>query len=325
MQKMHLRKISGTLLLLLFVFSLKADEGLLLNRVWNPYLVMQRPQPQGQFGKMVIPIKRAGNLILVEARVDGILGYFILDTGAPYLVLNQTYFRNFKLERNLEVSDLNGLAGPRQVSSVQKLEIRDLYYEDVLADVFDLSAIENKRGVKILGLLGVNLWLELELEFDLKASVLGVYNLNRKGQRLMADEDGLAPAVYHFDYLMRNNVILLKSKLQEQRLMLCFDTGAETVVLNNKLKKEAYQNVEITKRKALVAAGGQGLEVLYGNLSNLNVGCPILKSQVIIANLAAIGKSYGIEIDGIIGYDLLRQGKLSINFKNKTITIKSYG
>lgn len=313
------------LVFMLASLGLKADGGLLLNRIWNPYLVMQRPAPQGDFNEIELPIKKAGNLLLIEARIDGVLGYFILDTGAPYLVLNQTYFRNFKLESGQEISDVNGLAGAQQVTTVEKLEIRDLYYEDVMADVFDLSAIENKRGVKILGLLGVNLWLQLELEFDVNRSQLTVFNLSRKGERLATVPAGEASLILgEFDYLMRNNVLLLKSKIKDETLMLCFDTGSETVVLNNRLGEKVYANVEITNRKPLIAAGGQGLEVLYGNLSNLNVGCPIKQSKVIIANLAAIGKSYGIDIDGIIGYDLLKQGKLSVNFKKKVITVRAF-
>src|SRR5215213_6168819 len=43
----------------------------------------------------IIPFTRAGNLILVKAKADEVEGNFILDTGAPYLVLNITYFRDY--------------------------------------------------------------------------------------------------------------------------------------------------------------------------------------------------------------------------------------
>src|SRR6056297_198076 len=45
---------------------------------------------------IVIPLKRAGNLILIDGKVDGQSGTLILDTGAPGLVLNSTYFRESK-------------------------------------------------------------------------------------------------------------------------------------------------------------------------------------------------------------------------------------
>lgn len=43
----------------------------------------------------VIPFSRAGNLIVIRAKVDTTEGNFILDTGAPRLILNLTYFRHY--------------------------------------------------------------------------------------------------------------------------------------------------------------------------------------------------------------------------------------
>src|SRR5574343_801004 len=56
---------------------------------WN----MLSSEAKGEFDTLKLPLKRAGNLLLVEADVDGQRGNFILDTGAPGLVLNTTYFR----------------------------------------------------------------------------------------------------------------------------------------------------------------------------------------------------------------------------------------
>src|SRR5690242_9151111 len=45
----------------------------------------------------IIPFNRIGNLIVVKAKVDTVEGNFILDTGAPGLVLNLTYFRDYPI------------------------------------------------------------------------------------------------------------------------------------------------------------------------------------------------------------------------------------
>src|SRR5678809_194712 len=45
----------------------------------------------------VIPFNRVGNLIVLKAKADTTEGNFILDTGAPGLVLNLTYFRNYSI------------------------------------------------------------------------------------------------------------------------------------------------------------------------------------------------------------------------------------
>src|SRR5688572_15324204 len=52
----------------------------------------REPVVQTDTCDFVIPFSRAGNLILIRARADTTEGSFILDTGAPGLILNMTYF-----------------------------------------------------------------------------------------------------------------------------------------------------------------------------------------------------------------------------------------
>lgn len=111
----------------LLSFTLQAEEK------WNPALLLQHPKPKGNFDGLVIPVKRANNLILVEAQVDDMVGFFIFDTGAPYLVLNQTYFRNFNLDRSSLSAGLAGGGGYQKTTLVDRLKIRELFYENLEA------------------------------------------------------------------------------------------------------------------------------------------------------------------------------------------------
>lgn len=43
---------------------------------------------------VVIPLKRAGRLLLIDARVEDQTGNLVFDSGANGLVLNSTYFRD---------------------------------------------------------------------------------------------------------------------------------------------------------------------------------------------------------------------------------------
>lgn len=60
-----------------------------------------------------LPFTKVGNLMIVKARVDSVEGNFILDTGAPYLVLNLTYFRHYPqtVEHDAEHTSITGTAG----------------------------------------------------------------------------------------------------------------------------------------------------------------------------------------------------------------------
>ncbi|MDB5149424.1 MAG: hypothetical protein JWQ57_3444, partial [Mucilaginibacter sp.] len=165
--------------------------------------------PTGDFKTLVIPIKRAGNLIVIEAQIDTLEGNFVLDTGAPYLVLNETYFRDLPHVAEQESGGVNGLAGNSFTTYIRNLNILDLHYPKLRADVTDLSAIENGRGIKILGLLGTRLFSDFAVTVDLFRNTLYIQKLDEKGNIPEAEK------VFHDRFMvspfrMLNDVILMK-------------------------------------------------------------------------------------------------------------------
>ncbi|RYD88044.1 MAG: hypothetical protein EOP54_27875, partial [Sphingobacteriales bacterium] len=133
------------------------------------------PETYGDFKTLVVPIKRAGNLLLVEAKIDSLVGNFVLDTGAPHLVLNATYFRDMPPINTQESGGINGEVANTFTTEVTNFSILDLYYRRLKADVTDLSAIENGRNVKILGLLGTRLFSKFAITVDIFKNVLYIH------------------------------------------------------------------------------------------------------------------------------------------------------
>jgi hypothetical protein len=291
--------------------------------IYNQRLLIQRPSPKGDFEKLVIPVRQVGNLIIVEATVDGLRGNFILDTGAPYLILNATYFRDYEEVDDFASTDINGQQQSQRILRVGKLKINELYYENLEADVSDLSNIENKRNIKILGLLGVNLFMRTEIEIDLRAQQLMVFKVDRKGNYL--DRTALIKqADYSLPFDLYNNAIVALGTRNGVDLNFCFDSGAEVILLDNDLPGAVYEYVRIRSRKALVGAGGGQAEVLYGSLFGLTFGAPLKVCQVMVADLELIGKAYGYQVAGFVGNDLLRQGIVNLNFRKEVMKIILY-
>ena len=42
----------------------------------------------------IIPFELAGRIIVVQAEVNGVAGNFLLDSGAPVIMLNRSYFND---------------------------------------------------------------------------------------------------------------------------------------------------------------------------------------------------------------------------------------
>lgn len=277
------------------------------------------PEPLGEFDFVRIPLKRAGNLILMEAKVEGQIGYFILDTGAPYLVLNATYFGKEQVSEQRVMTGVNGGNDTVHVIQVASLELRSLSFNDLEADLMELGAIENRKGIKVLGLLGLNMFLKLEMRLNLSKLLLELHRVDKSGETVTplprCDETST-----ELRFKLKNNVVLLKGRIGDQKLTFCFDTGAEVTVLSNSLEENVYQSVTITNSMQLMGSSGRSVYVLQGNLAAVDFGVPLRNCRVVISDLSSMSEAFGVPIDGMIGFDLLARGSVAINFKKRTLT-----
>lgn len=227
------------------------------------------PKPLGEINSLQLPIKRAGNLILIEIKADSIQGNFILDTGAPHLVLNKTYFREYYSFGSIVASGITGSAGEGKQIRLNKLDLGGIYFEDVDADVISLSHLENKKGIKILGLIGLNLFKYLELYINVQEGFIRIHKLHRGGERIEdKDMDSLIPS-YSLPVEDEAGVLIISGVVNKKRLRWYLDTGAESCVLHSGVSKKIFEYVNILGSRKLSGAGGKQVDVLSGKLLNL--------------------------------------------------------
>lgn len=320
-------KVYLLLIMLLFAFCFNAEGG---ERVTISGLTFKNvksyhdPSPTGDFKTLVIPIKRAGNLIVIEAQIDTLEGNFVLDTGAPYLVLNETYFRYMPHVAEQESAGVNGYANSSFTTYVRNLNILDLHYPKLRADVTDLSAIENGKGIKILGLLGTRLFADFAITVDLFRNSLYIQKLDEKGNIPEAEK------VFHDRFMvspfrMLNDVILMKGTINDNSLWFAFDSAAETSLLDYRRSKKLIPEMEVVSRTKIMGIGGTSIEVIYTRFDNLVVGDrKYMKNRILITNLEKMGNAYGYKIDGVLGYDFFVRGIFTINFVKKEFEMYIY-
>jgi predicted aspartyl protease len=273
-----------------FSFANSAPEKLL-----SASSVSYGPSPNGDFIKLTIPLKRAGNLLLVEALIDSVRGNLILDTGAPHLVLNKTYFRKGKQADGMMSDGITGGGSTVLHTTVGRLEIQELYFKSVSADLVNLGHIEDEKGVKIFGLLGAGIFAQTEIELDVMHDVLYVYKLNQDGERLSGERPALAPnAGLQVPISMEGGVIFLNTSTGGTKLRFCLDTGAEINVLSNEVNKKVLQHFRFKSLNTLIGSGSHKAEVIGGELDELMVGDYTFRNTQMI--LAGVGKpSVGLQ------------------------------
>ncbi|MFC7000070.1 aspartyl protease family protein [Rufibacter roseus] len=276
----------------------------------------------------VVPFIRAGNLILIKATADTTEGNFILDTGAQNLVLNITYFRDYPTIRNstAERTSVNGSSASVVKTMVKKLTVGDLIYQRSRADLINLGHIENSKGLKILGLLGMDLFRQCEMIIDYEKSLIYFHRVGRKEfktyrNRLLEDTSALASTI---PFELMDNRIVVRSELVGKKVDFIIDSGAETNLLDSRLPNKIFENVTITGRVMLAGTDSRKTEALRGNLRNIVFGTlSIDHLPVLVTNLEKTCFSYNGCINGVLGFDFLtvNSKKIGFNFVRREMYI----
>lgn len=306
-----------------------------LARVADPPVKKERPTfdlsifysqyPGDGFETLIIPIKRVQNLIVVEAKIDTIIGNFILDTGSPLLVLNKTYFRKGWNSTLMAANAGGQVVTPIMRTNVKDLAIRELYFENLTADINDLGHIENHRGIKILGLLGVSLFTSFEMVIDVHKSVMYLHKVDKNGivpekEKIVKSEPTLT-----VPFKLIRNTLTLDVTIAGKKLVFCVDTGAEANALSSKLPDKILEVFSVSKRMILVGTGGTQTEVLMGTVDDMIIeGRSFKNMHAAITRLDDLGEAYGRSIDGILGSNFLVKGIISINFVTRELRMYSF-
>jgi len=277
-------------------------------------------EPLGNFQSITIPLKRAGHLFLIEARIDDQIGNLIFDTGASGLVLNKTYFRKYASFEKPAGGGITGSFEKIYRIVVKRIDISGMYYENTVADLTDLGHIENRRGVKILGLFGLTMIKNFEVIFDANNSELHLTRIDKLGNRLTSEGKDLK-----FDFTQNvetnHDILLIKGKIGDKMLLFCLDTGAESNVVNSSVSKKVLSTIQINRRSGMSGASERTVEVLYGTMKEFEFGNHQFGNmETVITSLDAISEAYGCSIDGMLGYDFWQKGVFCINFIKNEIS-----
>lgn len=277
--------------------------------------------PEGVY-TTTIPLKRAGRLFLLEATIDGVTGNFILDTGSSKLVLNSTYFRNTWKVKGTEAGGVTGSAGAVQCTSVKKFQVAGLTYLNLAADAADLGHIENRRGVKVLGLFGCCMMRNMEAVIDAARNQLRLFRLDRSGKRI-----GSASGAFQADVKTKltivQDVAFVTAVIGTRQLNFCLDTGAESNMLSTAAPKKVMSTVTILRRSDLCGVSDRrGCDMLIGALNDFSIGGrKITGMQAMLAGMDQMSSFYEFPVDGMLGFDFFEQDEISINLVTQELGI----
>ena len=272
----------------------------------------------------IIPFSRAGNLMLIKAKADSTEGNFILDTGCPGLVLNITYFRNYTpvVDPNSESQGMTGTAAATERISIGDFHFGTIKEFNITGNLANLGAIENSKGVKVLGLIGMQLLANCEMIIDYDNNQIYFHVISRREsssyRHSMLNDTA---AYYTIPFDLKENRIIVKTSMEGKKLRFMIDCAAETNVLNSKLPDKVFSTLSVTGRVMLTGVGNKKVEAVKGSLGNFSLGgSSITDMPVLITNLEKTCLSQGGCIDGVLGLNDFSAKKIGFNFT----TLKMY-
>ncbi|MBB1284334.1 aspartyl protease family protein [Flavisolibacter sp. BT320] len=283
------------------------------------------PVLESDSASCILPFNRVGNLMVVKAKVDTMEGNFILDTGAPHLVLNATYFRDYPIEMQQD-GQQTSIAG--QGDYIYKTKVRELAFGalnffQLEADVTNLGNIENAKGFKVLGLLGLDLLRQCEMIIDFEKSQIYLHRIGKKEASSYKHEMLQDTSQYRvFPVAYTNNRLVTTAEVAGKKLKLVIDCAAESNILDSRLPDKILSLVTINRRVKVTGPGYKKMDALFGNLANMKMGdTQIDNLPVLVINLEYTCFNDGSSVNGVLGVDFLSQHKIGFNFVQRKMYI----
>ncbi len=267
-----------------------------------------------------IPFQLAGNMIVIQASVNGTSGNFILDTGSPNVILNSTYFKGFAdTYSDPEVTDIHGAVSTVLSYDIDQLLLTGTELPQQRALVLDLKQLEKARNMPILGIIGYSAISSFEIMFDFEHKQLFLSPLRKNGTYLDDTTATLLPSDT-FDLKMCGHIPSVLVHLKGKTLRLGIDSGSEINILDATTLKKQKLTILATDSLLLRSISSQQLVVPVGSTSGLSINnWEPNKMRVIVVDLKYIRAQISPDLDGLLGTPFLQKEKIAINYKRKKL------
>ncbi len=265
----------------------------------------------------IIPFSLVGNLIVFEATVMGQTGSFILDSGNSEVILNHAYFEG--KPNPMSRGKLQSIHG--EISS--NLEYHITLHLDELsvksyAMVIDLSPIEKRKKMNILGVVGIQVFKKYEIVIDFFSEQIFLYDLDRKGNRFFLEPTPIPTETLAFRY--KEHMLYVSGRIGERELKLGVDTGVETNIFSSYLLKSSISGKVAAINRTVIGINGKTSQVPSFLVGNLQVGNLLIPStKTLFMSMKPINKLSGPDLDGLLGQAFFRHFRTAFNFKKKEI------
>lgn len=266
-----------------------------------------------------IPFRLEGNLLIIKATLNGQTGNFLLDTGAPELIVNERYFEGARVSLDQkQIVDFNGHASEAHRYAITKFSIGDLTIKKQFALSVDLTSVEKVKGIQLLGIIGYTILKDLELLFDFDRHELSIAPSQKK-EFLFAIVE--APAAT-FDLRFSGHLPYLIAQVGKKKFRFGLDTGAEVNLIDEKSFKSVADHFDEVKKIQVKGITHHQQAATSGTLQNLTINDrPLGPLAVTVISLEPLNEGLPVGLDGILGMPFFRKGRVGVDYGERKIWV----
>jgi len=258
-------------------------------------------------------------LILLPVRVNDRGPFdFILDTGAGTSLISSQLASELQVKK-LGSKEGQGAAGKISVSlaTVESLAVGDMQLKNVDVGIVDLGQIGAAVGVKIDGDIGYNFLKSFRVSLDYRDSVIRLDDPKRV-------EPFAGNAKTEVPIRLANPakpLILVNVHINGRGpFEFAIDTGTSTSAITPELATELDL---ATSEIPPMSGGGDQIRASASTLQSFQLGgAKIDNMAVVVADFFnMLSAAIGAKLDGIVGYNFLRNYKVVIDYPGETLTL----
>jgi predicted aspartyl protease len=259
-------------------------------------------------------------LVLVPVRVNEQGPFeFILDTGAGTSLLTPELAATLEIE-NTGSKQGHTAGGPVNVllAKVDSLGVGEARREEIDIAITDLSQIGRTIGAKLDGDLGYNFLKHFRLTIDFRASELKLEDPRRIEH---FGRPAIAEVAMRLAQPSKPLILVEAHVAGRGPFQFAVDTGTSTTAISPELAQELH----LTARPIGAATtGGAQIAMTAARVPSMRLGRAEQRGvDVIIGEfLAVLSQVAGIKLDGIIGYNFLRNYKVVIDYPNELFRLE---
>lgn len=259
----------------------------------------------------IVPYELVRGMILVKAEIEGQSGNFILDTGAPTLIVNGDGIGERSAEWQSVSSDFNA-----STIRINKFNWAGIEKKGIEAIALDISHLEEAYQRKLLGIIGYQIFAGREILVN--ANTMQIFIFDGKKNYLSR----VSKPITTLPFTMQDHLPVISARVGGQIYQFGFDSGCTANLLDQALlDKLPEREYSVLAQRQLQGFSEEPQDVMVIGTAAIELdNLPAKGSEYLVTSLSHL-KASDIHISGLLGYPFFKDLTFSINYVTRQLSI----